>query len=99
MRPLRDFFVIMFFIFLGMEMGIGNVREIIFPAVILSLFALSFKPFIVYLSITFLGYRKRTAFLSGSGLGQLSEFSLILILLGYNLHYVNAKVVSLVTLT
>ncbi len=99
MRPLRDFFVIMFFIFLGMEMGIGNVGEVIFPAIVLSLFALSFKPFIVYLSITFFGYRKRTAFLSGSGLGQLSEFSLILILLAYNLHYVTAKIVSLVTLT
>lgn len=99
MRPLRDFFVTIFFIFLGMEMAIGKIGQIILPAIILTVFALLVKPLIIYLCMNFLGYRKRTSFLSASGLGQLSEFSLILILLAFNLHYVGANIVSLVTLS
>src|SRR5260221_2138500 len=98
MRPLRDFFVIIFFIFLGMEMSVGHIALIIIPAIILFLFALTFKPLIVYCTMNFLGYRKRTSFLSASGLGQLSEFSLVLILLAYRLPYISANIVSLVTL-
>lgn len=99
MRPLRDFFVIIFFIFLGMEMSIGHIGQIVLPAIIFAIFALIIKPILVYFFVDLLGYRKRTAFLAGSGLGQLSEFSLIIILLAYNLHYIPANVVSLVTLT
>lgn len=99
MRPLRDFFVIIFFIFLGMEMTVGRIGQIILPAIIFTVFALIIKPLLVYFFVDLLGYRKRTAFLAGSGLGQLSEFSLIIILLAYNLHYIPANVVSLVTLS
>ena len=99
MRPLRDFFIIIFFIFLGMEMGIKGISHIILPAIIFTLFALLIKPVIIYIAMNVLGYRKRTGFLASSGLGTLSEFSLILILLAFNLHYVPANIVSLVTLS
>ena len=98
MRPLRDFFVIIFFIFLGMEMTGGNIAQIILPAILFTIFALLIKPLIIYITMNFLGYRKRTAFLSASGLGQLSEFSLIIVLLALNLHYIAPTIVSLVTL-
>lgn len=99
MRPLRDFFVIIFFIFLGMEMGIGNIGSIVVPAILFSVLALLIKPFLTYVGINLVGFRKRTAFLAGSGLGQLSEFSLIIALMAYNLHYISATIVSLITFT
>ncbi|HET9946993.1 MAG TPA: cation:proton antiporter [Patescibacteria group bacterium] len=99
MRPLRDFFVIIFFIFLGMEMAVGNIFHILLPAIILSIFALLLKPLIVYITMNLLGYRQRTSFLAASGLGQLSEFSLILILLAFNSGYVSHDIVNLITLT
>ena len=38
MRPLRDFFIVMFFVLLGSHLVLGNIGSIIVPAVILSLF-------------------------------------------------------------
>lgn len=99
MRPLRDFFVIIFFIFLGMEMSLGKVGQVIIPAIIFTIFAIILKPILVYIAMNFLGYRKRTSFMSASGLGTLSEFSLILILVAFNLHYISSNIVNLVTFT
>jgi len=45
-----------------------------------------------------MGYRTRTAFMSGLTVAQISEFSLILITLGYSFGHVSQEAVSLVTL-
>lgn len=97
-RPLRDFFVTIFFVFLGMQFGFHGVTSILFPAIILSLFVLVVKPLITIFLMGVLGYRKRTSFLIGLNLGQVSEFSLILLVLGYSLGHVSSHVVSLITL-
>ncbi|HCP08380.1 MAG TPA: sodium:proton exchanger, partial [Candidatus Moranbacteria bacterium] len=44
-KPLRDFFIVLFFIILGSEMGLANFGEIIVPGIILSLFILIGNPF------------------------------------------------------
>ncbi len=96
-RALRDFFVTIFFVTLGMQMVFRNITDILLPIVILSFFVLVGKPLLVAGIMGTLGYRKRTAFLSGVHLAQISEFSLVTIFLGSKLGHVSNDVVSLVT--
>lgn len=97
-RILRDFFIVIFFVLLGIQMSFANLSQIIVPAIILSLFVLLLKPFITMIMLGILGYKKRTAFLTGVSLSQVSEFSLILIFLGFKLEHINQDIVSLITL-
>lgn len=97
-EPLRDFFVVLFFIALGLQVGLESISRVIFPAMILSLFVLFVKPLIVLPLIGMLGYKKRTGFLAGGSLAQVSEFSLILVALGLTLGHLSSDAVSLVTL-
>jgi voltage-gated potassium channel Kch len=64
----------------------------------LSLFVLFVKPIVVMVTFSLLGYRKRTSFLTGVALSQVSEFSLILIFLGFSLKHIDQNIVSLITL-
>ncbi len=98
LKPLRDFFVILFFVLLGAQMSIGSLDQMIGPAMVLSLFVLVGNPLIVFFVVNGLGYRPRTSFMAGLALGQISEFSLILIALGLSLGHIDQGVASLVTL-
>jgi len=97
-RALRDFFIIIFFIFLGTEMVFSNISQVIIPALILSVFVLVSKPLFTMTIMGFLGYRKRTSFLSGITLAQVSEFSLIVLFLGNKLGHVPQEAISLITI-
>lgn len=97
-KTLRDFFIVIFFVLLGIQMSFGNIYAVIIPAIILSIFVILVKPFLVMIVMAAMGYRKRTAFLTGLSLSQISEFSLILVFAGYKLGAFDQSVVSLVTL-
>lgn len=98
-RPLRDFFLIIFFIILGFNIQISNIGSIIVNAVILSMFVLIFKPLILMTIMRFLGYVKRTNFLVGTTLAQISEFSLIILALGVSVGHISGNVLSTLVLT
>jgi Kef-type K+ transport system membrane component KefB/voltage-gated potassium channel Kch len=97
-KILRDFFIVIFFVLLGIQMSFANIAAVILPALIFSAFVLIIKPGIVAIIFSLLGYRKRTSFLTGVSLSQVSEFSLILIFLGYRLGHISQNIVSLITL-
>lgn len=97
LRPLRDFFIVMFFITLGSGMVFSSISTYAFPIMILSLFVLVGNPLIVLLIMRLVGYSTRTGFLMGLAIAQISEFSLILIALGAQLGHVSQEIVSLVT--
>lgn len=97
-KALRDFFITIFFVVLGMEMSFSDLDKIFLPALIFSAFVLLAKPFIVTLIMGIMGYRKRTSFLTGLHLAQISEFSLIIIFLGGKVGHVSLETVSLITL-
>jgi Kef-type K+ transport system membrane component KefB len=92
-RPLRDFFVVLFFVLLGTQLSL----KINFSVFILSLFVLIGNPIIVYLLMIFLGYRKRTSFLASLATAQISEFSLILASLGVSLGHISQETFSMIT--
>ncbi|MBU2577090.1 MAG: cation:proton antiporter [Nanoarchaeota archaeon] len=98
MKPLRDFFIILFFILLGSQMVFGNMGDLIIPAIIFSLFILIGNPLIVMILMGFLGYRKKVGFQAGFTVAQISEFSLILIVLGVSVGHLTGEILSLVTI-
>jgi len=98
-RPLRDFFLIIFFIILGLNIKISNLGTIITSALVLSLIALVLKPLILMVLTGIFGYTKRTTFLVGTTLAQISEFSIIVLALGVSLGHIGSELLSTITLT
>lgn len=98
LRPLRDFFIIMFFILLGTTLALDGSLNLILHAGILSTFVLVGNPLIVMILVGLLGYKRRVGFLTGLTMAQISEFSLILIVMGIKLGHLNQSILSLVTL-
>ncbi len=94
-RSLRDFFLVLFFAMLGMQLTFGSVP--LWPVVILSLFVLIGNPLIVMVIMGIEGYSKRTSLLTGMTTAQISEFSLVLVTLGAAIGHITARAVSLVT--
>lgn len=97
-RPLRDFFVVIFFIILGSHIVLDFSISILFKALILSAFVLLVKPLIVAFTLGKIGFKRRTGFMSGIALAQISEFSLIIMFLGLKNGQIGGNVVSIVTL-
>ena len=97
-KPLRDFFIIIFFIVLGSQMHLSSISPILLPAIIFSLFILIGNPLIVMVLMGMLGFTKRNSFFAGLTVAQISEFSLILIALGVSSGHLSQNILSLVTL-
>lgn len=97
-RSLRDFFITLFFVSLGMGLVFQQGMAIWLPAVILAAYVLIGNPVILMSILGILGYRKRTSFMVGLTVSQISEFSIIVVLMGNKLNHVSDEVVSVVTL-
>ena len=95
---LRDFLLLFFFIELGANLDLGALGAQLGAAAIFSLFVLIGNPLIVMVIMGLMGYRKRTGFLAGLTVAQISEFSLILVALGLGLGHLDRETVGLVTL-
>ncbi|MBU0625546.1 cation:proton antiporter [Patescibacteria group bacterium] len=88
-RPLRDFFLVLFFIVLGSEMGLSNLGHIFLPAVVLSVFILIGNPLILYLIFRQLKFTRRNSLLAGLTAAQVSEFGFVLLFAGRNAGHVH----------
>lgn len=98
LAPLRDFLLLFFFIALGATLDLSLLGAHITGAIIFSLFVLIGNPLIVLVIMGMMGYRKRTGFLAGLTVAQISEFSLIFIAMGVSLGHVQQDILGLVTL-
>ena len=96
-KPLRDFFLILFFIVLGSQINFSHFSHLIFPAIILSLFVLLIKPIIIMSIMGKMGYTKRNSFRVGFSLSQISAFSLILISTASIFKLISSDYVSLIS--
>lgn len=67
------------------------------PAIVLSSFVLIGNPIIVMVIMGLMGYRKRTSFLAGLTVAQISEFSLVLGALGVSLGHLGPEAMALIT--
>ncbi|WP_417516845.1 cation:proton antiporter [Marinobacter sp.] len=98
LTSLRDFLLLFFFIALGASLDLSVLGASVWPAIFLSLFVLIGNPLIVLIIMVTMGYRKRTGFLAGLTVAQISEFSLIFMAMGVTIGHVNDQALGLVTL-
>jgi len=96
-KPLRDFFILIFFILLGSQISFSDVRGHIPAVIAFTIFILILDPLIVIVILNRLGYTMRTAFLTGLTMAQVSEFSFILMGLGAAIGHVRPEITSVVT--
>ena len=98
LAPLRDFLLLFFFIALGATLDLSLLGTHILGAMVFSLFVLIGNPLIVLAIMGALGYRKRTGFLAGLTVAQISEFSLIFVAMGVSLGHIADDALGLVTM-
>jgi len=98
LAPLRDFLLLFFFIALGATLDLSLLGSHVTGAIIFSLFVLIGNPLIVLIIMSAMGYRKRTGFLAGLTVAQISEFSLIFIAMGVSIGHVADDALGLVTM-
>jgi Kef-type K+ transport system membrane component KefB len=98
LRPLRDFFIVVFFISLGTRLSFGNIG-VIMPAIIVSsLIVVIVKPLIILTIMGLMGYTKRTSFKAAIAMAQVSEFSLVFVILGARGGFVRDDLVAILTM-
>ncbi len=81
-----------------MKLSWNAFASLALPLIILLLLVVLVKPVIVHFTLLAMGHRARTAFLSAVSLGQVSEFSLIIVLQGVAAGVLSQKVLALTIL-
>lgn len=98
-KPMRDFFVALFFVYLGSRVNFYDI-SLVFPLIIcFTLYAVLVKPLIFLLLFGMFGFRKHTMFKTAINLSQVSEFSLIIMLVGLNLGLLSQKALTTIALS
>ena len=95
---IRDFLLLFFFIDLGAKLDFSTLGAELGPAVVLSLFVLIGNPLIVMAIMGAMGYRRRTGFMAGLTVAQISEFSIVFVAMGITLGHVGVQALGLTTL-
>ena len=78
LKPLRDFFLVLFFFSLGARFDLALLSGILVPALLLAALMLTLKPLIYYGLLRNVSERRPLAWDIGLRLGQISEFSLLI---------------------
>ena len=95
---IRDFFVTLFFVALGMQIPVPT-PQLIALAVATSLFLVATRVLSVVPILYSAGQGLRTSLLPTINLSQMSEFSLVIASLGFALGHISAETVAMLTLT
>lgn len=98
LKPLRDFFIVLFFVVLGENLGFEALNQSLVPALVLSLIVIIAKPLVVMSSLGALGYTKLTSFKAAINLSQVSEFSIILVVFAASVGLVDPQLTAVITL-
>ncbi len=99
LRPVRDFFVVVFFIVLGSEITLDNLTNSLVDSMILSAMVIVLNPLTIMAVLGAVGYTKKTSFFTAISMAQISEFSLVFIILAERQGRISEEVLSMVTLT
>jgi hypothetical protein len=98
LTSVRDFLLLFFFIELGAMLDLSLLGDELLAALIFSAFVLVGNPLIVMAIMGWMGYRRRTGFLAGLTVAQISEFSIIFVAMGLTLGHVERDTLALVTM-
>ncbi len=86
LKPLRDFFLVMFFFTVGATFNLQFLPNVIIPAVLLAVITLTLKPVLFRYLLQYIGESRRVSWEVGIRLGQASEFSLLVAYLASGIH-------------
>lgn len=93
---LRDFFVTLFFVALGMGIPVPRGRDVVILAAILAVVSIVLR-YVVFVPVLYLaGVDRRTTLVTSTRLAQVSEFCLVIAYLGASLGHVSPDQVSVV---
>jgi Kef-type K+ transport system membrane component KefB len=93
---LRDFFVTLFFVALGMSIPIPDGAHMILLAVLLAVVALALRPLVFFPVFYFAGLDRNNALDASTKLAQISEFCLVIAYLGVKAGHIEGSVASIV---
>jgi len=96
LKPLRDFFLVLFFFALGAGLDIAALPDILLPATLLALASVALKPVVFRLMLERSDEKARLARETGARLGQISEFSLLIVVVAGNLSLMSERASTLV---
>lgn len=99
LKPLRDFFLVLFFVVLGERLSLSGIGHALVPALVLSSFIVIAKPLVITAGLSRIGYTAHTGFKVGIHMAQISEFSVILVVLAQTNHLVGSHITDILTLT
>jgi Kef-type K+ transport system membrane component KefB len=91
---IRDFFVTLFFVALGMEIPMPT-PELLGMAALASLFLVASRLIVIFPILRTLGLGHRASLLPAINLAQMSEFSMVIAAIGLGFHHIDQKTVSL----
>lgn len=98
LKPVRDFFLVLFFFAMGASFNPSFLSAIIVPAVLLAASVLIAKPLIFRALFAQIGEQKHVAWEVGIRLGQMSEFSILLAYVGVHEELLGATGSNLIQL-
>lgn len=98
LKPLRDFFLVLFFFALGAGLKLGELGGIWLPAIVLGVVMLIAKPVIFRFALRKVSETNKLGWETGFRLGQMSEFSLLIMLVALQSALVDSSTVYFVQL-
>ncbi|MEK9786497.1 MAG: cation:proton antiporter [Gammaproteobacteria bacterium] len=96
LRPLRDFFLVMFFFALGAGFNIASASDVWMGAVVLAIAVMVVKPLTYRLLFRRYGESTLLAGEAGVRLGQMSEFSLLIVAVAVQASAISSQAATLV---
>lgn len=96
LKPLRDFFLVMFFFAVGAEFDLDSLQTIWVPALVLTAAIMIVKPLVFHRLLTWVGESGKVSWEAGVRLGQGSEFSLLLATLALNSQLISNEAAGLI---
>lgn len=98
-KPMRDFFLSLFFVYLGTRVNFSHIISVYPLILIFALYAVLVKPIIYLLIFGIFGFRKHTMFSTSINLTQVSEFSLIILLVAFKTGLVSEQGLTIIALS
>ena len=98
LKPLRDFFLVIFFFALGAGFDMGLVSELILPAGVLAILVIVIKPLVFAALFVRAGEKRDISIEVGFRLGQISEFSMLIAVLAVDSGFISSRTSSLAQL-
>lgn len=95
LKPLRDFFLVLFFFALGAGLDIGALPSVLVPAVLLAAASMVIKPQVFRLLLQREHEKAHMARETGARLGQISEFSLLIVVVATELQVMSDRASAL----